>query len=48
MQEARGLAAALLRSGRLGGRGFETVLRYELFAPIKRLFRHEAAASPRA
>lgn len=47
-REARALAAALLRSGRLGGRGLETVLRYELFAPIKRLFRHEAAAPPHA
>ena len=47
-QEARALAGALLRSGRLGGRGLETVLRYELFAPIKRLFRRQASASPPA
>lgn len=38
LSEARALAGALLRSGRLGGRGLEMVLRYELFGPIKRLF----------
>ncbi|MDB5973572.1 MAG: glycosyltransferase family 2 protein [Nevskia sp.] len=44
-REARTLASALLRSGGLDGRGFETVLRYELFAPIKRLFRRQAGAA---
>ena len=43
--EARKLATALLRSGSLDGRAFETVLRYELFAPIKRLFRGGADAT---
>ena len=41
-REARTLALALLRSGRLGGRALEMLLRYELFAPIKKLFRRDA------
>jgi glycosyltransferase involved in cell wall biosynthesis len=35
----RRMAAALLRSGRLGGRGFEMLLRFELVEPLKRLLR---------
>lgn len=45
MGEARALAGALLRSGRLGGRGLEMVLRYELFGPVKRLFRGKSGGA---
>ncbi|MDR3416873.1 MAG: glycosyltransferase [Nevskia sp.] len=43
--QGRQLARALLRSGQLGGRGFEMLLRYELFAPLRRLFRRGAAGA---
>lgn len=42
--QARSLAGALLRSGRLGFQGLELLLRYELLAPIKRLFRRSTPA----
>ena len=35
----RRMAKALLRSGRLGGRGLEMLLRFELIEPLKRLLR---------
>lgn len=41
---ARRLAWALLRSGRLGGRGVELVFRYEVIARLRRLWRRESAA----
>lgn len=41
--QARALAGALLRSGRLGFTGLELLLRYELLAPIRRLFRRRPA-----
>jgi glycosyltransferase involved in cell wall biosynthesis len=48
LPEARALVMALLRSGRISGRAFETILRYEVFGPIRRLFRPKAGAAPHA
>jgi glycosyltransferase involved in cell wall biosynthesis len=40
---ARRLARQLLCSGRIGGRGLELMLRYEVFGPLRRLWRGKSA-----
>lgn len=46
--QARALARELLRSGRIGGNGLDQLLRYELVAPIKRLFKRRATPATHA